>query len=98
MHNIVAMKQVLDLIMIKEKHNSSENMTSTMVIKKEYPSLFTIPCTIVVYQSRKTLCNLGVSINLMSFAMFRNIGLGDPKPTIMRLIIVDHLIKIPVGV
>ncbi|XP_047257466.1 uncharacterized protein LOC124889561 [Capsicum annuum] len=69
-----------------------------MVVKKEDLNAFTIPCTIRVYKFGNTLCDLGASINLISFAMFWKLGLGVPKPTTMRLLMADRSIKNPVGV
>ncbi|XP_016549290.1 uncharacterized protein LOC107849163 [Capsicum annuum] len=69
-----------------------------MVVNKEDPGAFTIPCTIRVYKFGKALCDLGSSINLMPLAVFQKLGLGAPKPTIMRLLMDDCSIKKPIGV
>ncbi|XP_073290049.1 uncharacterized protein [Primulina huaijiensis] len=45
-----------------------------------------------------TLCDLGASINLMPFSVFRKLGLGEPKPTRMSLQLADRSIKYPRGV
>lgn len=36
------------------------------------------------------LCDLGVSINLMSRSMFKKLGVGDSKPTTILLQLADH--------
>ena len=43
--------------------------TKSLVQKKEYPGAFTIPCTVGSLHSVKALCDLGASINLMSFSI-----------------------------
>ncbi|XP_073279490.1 uncharacterized protein [Primulina huaijiensis] len=44
------------------------------------------------------LCDLGASINLMPFSVFRKLGLGEPKPTRMSLQPADRSVKYPRGV
>lgn len=66
---------------------------NTMVGKQKDPGAFIIPCTIGVFKFEKALCDLSASINLMLLAVFRMLGLGDPKITTMRLIMVDIIIK-----
>ncbi|XP_059288800.1 uncharacterized protein LOC132042207 [Lycium ferocissimum] len=66
--------------------------------KKEDPGAFTIPFTIGMYKFAKALCDLVASINLMPLAIFNKLGLGTPRPTTMRLLIVDRTVKKPVGI
>ncbi|KAG5595080.1 hypothetical protein H5410_036312 [Solanum commersonii] len=44
----------------------------------------------------KALCDIGESINLMPLMVFDKLGLEKPKPTNMRLLMVDPSIKKPV--
>ena len=46
----------------------------------------------------KALCDLWESINLMPISIYKKLGLGDPKPTSMRLLIVDRTVKRPIGI
>ncbi|PHT42295.1 hypothetical protein CQW23_16320 [Capsicum baccatum] len=46
----------------------------------------------------KALCDLGASINLMPLSVYRKLGLGDPTPTNMRLVMADRSVKRPVGI
>ena len=46
----------------------------------------------------KALCDLEASINLMPFSNYKKLGLGDPKPTAMRLLMADRTVKRPVGI
>nr|XP_016508394.1 PREDICTED: uncharacterized protein LOC107825980 [Nicotiana tabacum] len=68
------------------------------VQKKEDPGAFTIPCTIGERDFAKALCDNGASINLMPLAIYKQVGLGMPRPTSMRLQMVDRSIKRPVGI
>ena len=60
--------------------------TRSLVQKKEDPGAFTIPCTIGLLHFAKALCDLGESRNLMPLSIYKKLGLRDPKPTSMRLL------------
>ncbi|XP_070049160.1 uncharacterized protein [Nicotiana tomentosiformis] len=70
----------------------------SMAPKLENPDAFTIPCTIVSADFAKALCDLGVSINLMPYSMFKTLGIGQPRPTSMRLKMADRTMKGPLGI
>ena len=63
--------------------------------KKEDPGAFTIPCTIGLLHFAIALCDLGGSINPMPLSIYMKLGLGDPKPTMMRLLMADQTVKRP---
>ena len=46
----------------------------------------------------KALCDIGVSINLMPLSIYKKLGLGDPKPTAMRLLMVYRTVKRSIGI
>ena len=46
----------------------------------------------------KALCYLGSSINLMPLSIYKKLGLGDPKPTVMWLLLDDRMVKRPIGI
>ena len=72
--------------------------TRSLVQKKEDTGAFTIPCTVGSLHFAKALCDLGESINLMPLSIYKNLGLGDPKPTAMRLLMADQIVKRPIGI
>ena len=74
------------------QHCSAIAMRS-LVQKKEDPGAFTIPCTMGLLNFVKALCDLRESINLMPLSIYKKLGLGDPKPTAMRLLMADHTVK-----
>ncbi|XP_076948899.1 uncharacterized protein LOC143621329 [Bidens hawaiensis] len=53
--------------------------------KKTDPGSFTIPCLIGDLFVSNALADLGASINLMPYAVFSKLGLGEPKPTRMSI-------------
>ncbi|KAK4718125.1 hypothetical protein R3W88_016463 [Solanum pinnatisectum] len=68
-------------------------MTKQLIKKREDPGAFTMPCTIGMLQLAKALYDLGASINLMPYAIYKQLGLGEPKATTMRLLMADRSIK-----
>ena len=79
-------------------HHCSTISIRTLVQKKPDPGAFTIPCTIGTMEFAKALCDLGASINLIQLAIYRKLGLGNPTPTNMRLMMADRSVKRPIGI
>ncbi|KAK4707304.1 hypothetical protein R3W88_033151 [Solanum pinnatisectum] len=71
-------------------------MTNESITKREDPGPFIIPCTIGMLQFVKALCDLGASINLMPYVTYKQLGLGEPKATTMRLLMANRSIKHPI--
>ena len=72
--------------------------TRSLVQRKEDLGAFTIPCTIGLLHFVKALCDLGEIINLMPLLIYKKLGLGDPNPTAMRLLMADRTVKRPIGI
>ncbi|XP_076943693.1 uncharacterized protein LOC143614023 [Bidens hawaiensis] len=66
--------------------------------KKTDPGSFTIPCLIGDLFVSNALADLGASINLMPYAVFSKLGLGEPKPTRMSIQLADRSVKYPRGI
>ncbi|XP_019248845.1 PREDICTED: uncharacterized protein LOC109228121 [Nicotiana attenuata] len=47
---------------------------------------------------RRSLCDLGASVNLMPLSVFRVLGLGEPRPTTVILQLADRSLSHPEGV
>ena len=71
--------------------------TRSLIQKKEDSGTFIIPCTGLLHFA-KALCDLGASINLMPLSIYKKLGLGDSKPTAMRLLMADRTVKRPIGI
>ena len=72
--------------------------TRSLVQKKEDLGAITIPCTIGLLHFSKAVCDLGASINLMPLSIYKKLGLGDPKPTMMQLPMAHQTVKRPIGI
>ena len=66
--------------------------------KKENSGALTTSCTIRLLHFAKTLCDLGGSINLMPLSIYKKLGLGDPKATMIQLLMADVTMKRPIGI
>ena len=45
----------------------------------------------------KALLSLGASVNLLPYSVYRQLGLGELKPTTITLSLADKSVKIPKG-
>ncbi|XP_070022112.1 uncharacterized protein [Nicotiana sylvestris] len=66
--------------------------------KLKDPGSFTIPVRIGNIDVGRALCDLGASINLMPLSLFKQLGLGAPRPTTVMLQLADRSIAHPKGV
>ena len=53
--------------------------------KLKDPGSFIIPCAIRNAVFERALCDLGASINLMPWSIFKKLKLGEARPTIVTL-------------
>ena len=60
--------------------------TRSLVQNNEDQGAFTIPCTIGLLHFVKAIFELGASIYRMPPSIYKKLGLYDPKPTMMRLL------------
>ncbi|KAK4717946.1 hypothetical protein R3W88_016284 [Solanum pinnatisectum] len=98
MKDLVTKKQAMSFEEDDKLQHCSAIATRSLVQKKNNPGAFTIPCIIGLLHFAKVFCDLGASINLMPLSIYKKLGLGDPKPTAMRLIMADRTVKKPIGV
>lgn len=97
MKHLVTKKRSMDFETIKVTHQVSA-IVHLMAPKLEDPGAFTIPYTIGSAEFAKALCDLGASINLMPYSVYKTLGIGKPRPTSMRLHMSDRTMKRPFGV
>ncbi|KAK4712760.1 hypothetical protein R3W88_007273 [Solanum pinnatisectum] len=98
MKDLVTKKRAVSIDLTDNVHHCSAIATRSLVQKKEDPGAFTIPCTIGSIEFTKALCDLRASINLIPLAIYKQLGLGVPKPTTMRLMMADRSVKRLVGI
>ncbi|XP_019250884.1 PREDICTED: uncharacterized protein LOC109229785 [Nicotiana attenuata] len=66
--------------------------------KLKDPGSFTIPVRIGEFDVGRALCDLDASINLMPLSVFKQSGLGAPRPTTVMLQLADTSYVYPEGV
>ncbi|XP_042059408.1 probable serine/threonine-protein kinase glkA [Salvia splendens] len=66
--------------------------------KMKDPRSFTISCIVGDSQVGKALCDLGASINLMSFSFFQKLKIGTLRPTTITLQMADRSVSYPRGI
>ncbi|KAI3694808.1 hypothetical protein L1987_77789 [Smallanthus sonchifolius] len=59
---------------------------------------FTIPCLLGSLPLHHALADLGASINLMPYSLYKQLDLGEPQPTRMSISLVDRSVKYPRGI
>ncbi|XP_070043065.1 uncharacterized protein [Nicotiana tomentosiformis] len=97
MKDLVMKKRSMNFETIKVTHQVSE-IVHSITSKLEDTGAFIIPCTFGSAEFAKSLCNLGASINLMPYSVFKTLGIGKPRTTYMRLQMDDRTMKRPLGV
>ena len=67
-------------------------------VKYKDPGSSTISVNISGTCIDKSLLDLGASVNLLSYSVYKQLGLGELKPTNITLSLADRLVKIPKGI
>ncbi|XP_019262523.1 PREDICTED: uncharacterized protein LOC109240351 [Nicotiana attenuata] len=96
--DLITKKRTTKNEVVNMTHRVSSIIATTTVQKKEDRGAFTIPCIIGARDFARALCDNGASINLMPLAIYKQEGLGMPRPTSMKLQMADHSIKRSVGI
>ncbi|XP_016544421.2 uncharacterized protein LOC107844544 [Capsicum annuum] len=95
---LLTKKQKVSFEPVDNIHHCGVVSSQSLVQKKPDPGAFTIPCTVRSIKFTKALCDLGASINMMTHDIYKKLGLGEPTPTMMCLVMEDRSVKQPVGI
>ncbi|KAL0289638.1 UNVERIFIED_CONTAM: hypothetical protein Sangu_2609100 [Sesamum angustifolium] len=74
------------------------NFQNKLPSKLKDPGSSYILCTIGNADFEKALCDLGASVNLMSYSIFEKLGMHELTSTIITLQLADRSIKYPRGI
>ncbi|XP_021833742.1 uncharacterized protein LOC110773522 [Prunus avium] len=98
-------KFLKDLCTVKRKHNVqktaflTENVSAIIQTntppKYKDPGCPTISCVVGNFYVEHALLDLGASVNLMLYSVYKQLGLGELKPTSVTLQLADRSVKIP---
>ncbi|XP_070019768.1 uncharacterized protein [Nicotiana sylvestris] len=97
MKDLVTKKRSMNFEIIKMTHQVS-TIVHSIALKLEDPGAFTIPYTIGSANFAKALLDLVESINLIPYFVFKILGIGQPRPTSMKLQMADRTMKRPLGI
>ena len=67
-------------------------------VKYKDPGCPTISVNIIGTCVDKALLDLGASVNLLPYSVYKQLGLGELKPTTITLSLTDRSVKIPKGI
>ncbi|XP_070005676.1 uncharacterized protein [Nicotiana sylvestris] len=95
---LITKKRTTKNEVVNVTHRVSSIIAKSTVQKKEDPGAFTIPCTTGTHDFARALYDNGASINLMPLTIYKQEGLGMPRPTSMIFQMADRSIKRPVGI
>ena len=73
-------------------------LTEQVSVKYKDPGSQTISVNIGGTCIDKSLLDLGVSVNLLPYSVYKQLGLGELKPTNITLSLADRSMKIPKGI
>ncbi|KAK5836658.1 hypothetical protein PVK06_012455 [Gossypium arboreum] len=103
-----AMKFLKELLANKRKLDEASHVELNAVCsaifqnklpnKLKDPGSFTVPCLIGSLDVNHALADLGASINVMPYKMFKQLSLGKPKQTRMSIQLEDKTIRFPRGI
>ncbi|KAG8485627.1 hypothetical protein CXB51_018936 [Gossypium anomalum] len=103
-----AMKFLKELLTNNRKLDEAPHVESNAVCsailqnklpnKLKDPGIFTIPCLIGSLDVNNALADLGASINVVPYKMFKQLGLGKPKQTRMSIQLADKTIRFSRGI
>ena len=76
----------------------SKAMYSKSPPKLKDPGSFTVPCVIGGTHFDKALCDIGASVSLMPYSIYKKLDLEELKPTNMCLSMANKSITYPLGI
>ncbi|XP_022008472.1 uncharacterized protein LOC110907860 [Helianthus annuus] len=91
-------KKIKDLSIVTLSEECFAMISNKLPTKMPDPENFTIPFEIESFEFRSALADLGASINVMSFSVFKKLNLGEATPTYMNVQFEDRLVKFPRGI
>ena len=74
--------------------NISELLSGLIPVKYKDPGCSTIACTIGQAEISHALLDLGASINLLSFSVYQQLGLGNLSSTRVTIQLADRSVKV----
>jgi len=99
MKDILTRKRALsgnETVALTEECNSI--MQGQSPPKLRHPGSFSIPCTIGPLEIESALCDLGASVSVMPYSLYKKLNAGSLKDTPARIQLADRSFKRPLGI
>ncbi|CAL1379094.1 unnamed protein product [Linum trigynum] len=91
-------RRLSELATVELSEECSAILQNKLPQKQKDPGSFTIPCSIGKLHVERSLADLGASINVIPYKLFKKLGLGEPNATRMSVQLVDRSIIHPRGI
>ena len=98
MKDIISHKNKLKDYGLVSLVEESKALYSKSPPKLKDPSSFTVPCAIGGTHFDKALCDIGASVSLMPYSIYKILNLEELKPTNMCLSMADKSVTYPLGI
>ena len=98
MKDIISHKNKLGDYGLVSLVEESKAMYSKSPPKLKDPGCFTVPCVIGGTQFDRALCDIGASVSLMPYSIYKKLNLEELKPTNMCLSMADKSVTYPLGI
>ncbi|XP_075097929.1 uncharacterized protein LOC142175246 [Nicotiana tabacum] len=95
---VINKKRLTEFETVALTEECSSRIQSKLPQKLKDSGSFTIQISIGKHTVERALCDLRVSINLMPLSVFRQLGLGEPRPTTVILQLAECSLAHPEGV
>jgi hypothetical protein len=95
---VIKRKCVEDCKVVNLSRELSDAIQNKLPPKLKDPGNFNIPTNVGRMYARKSLCDLGASVSLVSMSMVDKIGDGVLKPSNVALKLADESLRYPIGV
>ncbi|GJZ57762.1 retrovirus-related pol polyprotein from transposon TNT 1-94 [Tanacetum coccineum] len=90
--------QIEELSMVKLNARCSAVLQNELPPKEKDQGSFVLPCIIGNTTVSNALADLGDSISVIPFSMFKRLGLGNPRPVNMVIEMADRSMQSPKGI
>ncbi|CAL1401956.1 unnamed protein product [Linum trigynum] len=91
-------RRLSELATVELSEECSAILQNKLPQKQKDPGSFTIPCSIGKLHVERSLADLGASINVIPYKLFKKLGLGEPSATRMSIQLADRSIVHPRGI
>ncbi|GJS34525.1 zinc knuckle CX2CX4HX4C containing protein [Tanacetum coccineum] len=91
-------KQEGDETLYQAWERSSSGINTSFLQKEQGPECFILPCSIGRLDFNNALADLGASISIMPFSMYKRLGMGKLEPINMVIEMADNTKSIPKGI